>query len=175
MKTTATLLAGAALLVLSAPALSDDLPKRKSGLWELKATVSGQQPQTMLVCVEGTLEESAQQAARAEAKKSCSKNEIKREGDRVVINSVCKIGETTATTNAVFYGDFNSAYRADTRITYNPPVMNMSEQKTALEARWLGPCKAGQKPGEMFRPDGTKIEPPAPPPQQQQQQGQPRR
>ncbi len=166
MRTIPFLLGCAALVALTGPALADELPKRRSGLWELKTTVAGAPPQTIQVCVEGKLDESAQQAARAEAKKACSQNDVRREGDRVVIRSVCKIGETTATTDAVFYGDFNAAYRADTRITYNPPVMNMTEHKTALEARWLGPCKPGQKPGDMFLPDGTKIEPPAPPQQQ---------
>jgi hypothetical protein len=50
------------------------------------------------------------------------------------------------------------------KVTYSPPIMGMSSSRIAMDAKWLGPCKAGQKPGDMFM-NGVKIDPQQPPQQ----------
>jgi len=74
-----------------------------------------------------------------------------------VIDSVCKIGSTTATSHAVMSGDFSSAYRMESKSTYSPPLMGRAEGSAVIEAKWIGPCKAGQKPGEMIMSNGMKM------------------
>ena len=63
-----------------------------------------------------------------------------------------RLDATTATTDAVITGDFDSSYRNDMQVRYNPPQRGMSEMKMTQEARWLGPCKPGQKPGDIMMP-----------------------
>lgn len=143
--------------------LAADLPKRKSGLWEVKTSMPdmpSQGPQGPIqVCVDEKTDDLAQAAADAEAKKNCSKSEIKHEGDRYVIHSVCKDSGVTMTTDGVFTGKFDSAYRAEMKATYDPPIMNMKESRMVMDARWLGPCKPGMQPGELLLPNGQKIDP----------------
>jgi hypothetical protein len=87
-------------------------------------------------------------------KMSCSKNEVRKEGDKIVTDSVCKVGGSTATTHAVFTGKFDSAYKADIKSTYEPPMHGMRESSSMIEAKWLGACLAGQKPGDVIMPGG---------------------
>ena len=145
----------------SATVLAIDMPKRKSGLWEVRTSIPNMPAQQgpMQVCVDQKTDDLTQQSAEAEAKKNCSKSEMKREGDRFVVHSVCKFEGVTATSDGTFSGSFDSAYRAEMKTTYNPPMMGMSEAKIMMEAKWLGPCKPGQQPGDMILPNGTKISP----------------
>ncbi|MCY1510598.1 hypothetical protein D9M68_449800 [compost metagenome] len=87
----------------------------------------------------------------------CSKQDLRLEGVKLVIDSVCKIGPTTATSRAVMTGDFSSAYRVESKSTYSPPLMGRTEGTSVVDAKWVGPCKPGQKPGDMVMGNGMKM------------------
>ena len=36
---------------------------------------------------------------------------------------------------------------------FSPPMHGMSQSNMTLDARWLGACKAGQKPGDVIMPN----------------------
>jgi hypothetical protein len=148
-----------AVLCLCVQALAIDMPKRKSGLWEIKiAQDSSSRPaQAMQMCIDQKTDDMAQQMGASVAKQACSKQDIRREGGKIVGDSVCKIGETTATSHSVFSGAFEQSYRGEIRTRYAPPLMGKSESTTVIEARWIGPCAADQKPGDMIMPNGMKI------------------
>jgi len=114
----------------------------------------------MQACVDEKSDDLTQQQAQAQSKKSCSRNDIKHEGDRVLVHSVCQFDKTTATSDAVFSGRFDSGYRGDIKTTYSPPMAGRKETQITIEAKWLGPCKAGQKPGDVTI-NGTTINRPA--------------
>jgi hypothetical protein len=138
----------ALLIAGSAAAASFDPPKRKSGLWELKMQHE-KMPQVMQQCVDQKTDDMMKDSAQAKAM-SCSKNELRKEGANIVAESVCKVNSSTAKTRAVFSGNFESAYKVDSKSTYEPPLHGMREATTKMEAKWLGPCKAGQKPGDVM-------------------------
>ncbi|HEY7219560.1 MAG TPA: hypothetical protein VH985_14340, partial [Candidatus Binatia bacterium] len=58
---------------------------------------------------------------------------------------------------AVFTGRFDSSYKADIKSSYEPPMAGMKESSSMIEAKWLGPCKAGQKPGDIVMPGMPNI------------------
>jgi hypothetical protein len=148
---------------LSTAALALDLPKRKSGLWEIKTSMpdmpANMQQGPMKACVDEKTDDMTQQVADAEAKKNCSKSDIKRDGDRWLIHSVCKEQGITMTTDGVFTGKFDSAYKAEMKASYQPPIQGMSSSRMVMDARYLGACPAGMKPGELILPTGQKIDP----------------
>jgi hypothetical protein len=148
-----------AVIALATEAVAIDLPKRKSGLWDIKISrASGSRPaQTMQMCIDQNTDNMAQQMGENVAREACSKHEIRREGNKVVGDSVCKIGETTAITRTVFTGEFDRAYHGEVRTKYSPPLMGKSENLTLIDAKWTGPCQADQKPGDMIMPNGMKI------------------
>lgn len=131
-----------------------DMPKRKSGLWELKTNTSNSsKPNTMHMCVDEQTDDMLTNMGSGMGKKMCSKNELRKEGNKYIAESVCSFGSSTATTHSVFTGDFTTAYRGESKSTYQPPMMGMSEATTEIEAKWTGPCKPGQKPGDVIMAD----------------------
>jgi len=161
------LLAAVGLAATSGLAAAADAPARKSGLWEITNNMSGAyaMTQTMQQCVDASTDKLTEQGGMREAQKHCSKNEVRRQGGKVVTDSVCKFEGTTATSHGEFSGDFSSSYRGDINTTYNPPMQGMQGMKMSISAKWLGPCKAGMKPGDVVMqgmpgmPGGMKFNP----------------
>jgi len=144
------------LAAFSVAAAAVDLPKRKSGVWDITTSQGNGAPgPSATMCVDESTDDLAQQLAAGAI--SCSKQEIRREGDRYVADSVCRIGDSTATTRTVFTGSFASGYTADIQAKYSPPLMGMSEGRSRISAKWLGPCRPGQRAGDLTLPNGTTI------------------
>ncbi|GIK87236.1 MAG: hypothetical protein KJ018_07390 [Burkholderiales bacterium] len=140
----------------AAPVHAADLPRRRSGLWEITtsqpgapAAVSGQ------LCIDEKTDDLAQQLAQGAM--SCSRQQVRPEGDGWVLDSVCRLGESTATTRARISGRFDSAYQVDIDSSYEPPIMGMRGGKATVKARWLGACRPGQRAGDMTLPGGVTI------------------
>jgi hypothetical protein len=148
-----------AMMAVMGDGLALDLPKRKSGLWDIKIShASTNRPaQTIQMCIDQKTDNMAQQMGESVARQACSKQQIRREGNKIVGDSVCTIGETTATSHTVFSGEFDRAYRGEIRTKYSPPLMGKSENLTLIDAKWTGPCQSDQKPGDMIMPNGMKI------------------
>lgn len=151
-------LATVAMLAVTA-ATAADMPRRKPGLWQIETSMAaapGMGP--MKQCIDEKTDNFYQQFGEQHEDK-CAESDIKHLGDRILVHSVCKMGSSTATTDATFSGRFDSDYRGDIRIKYSPPMQGMSETSMAIAAKWLGPCEAGQKPGDIVLPNGMKINP----------------
>jgi hypothetical protein len=139
-----------------------DAPKRKSGLWEMKTQMSGM-PAAMpergpiQMCVDQASDNMMQE--RAKEKSNCSVMDVNRSAGKITIHSVCKYEDTTTTSDAVITGDMDSNYKNDMTIKYSPPRDGLSTMKITQEARWLGPCKAGQKPGDIMMPGMPAMNP----------------
>jgi hypothetical protein len=141
-----------------ASAASFNPPKRKSGLWEIKIlNAKAKGAHTVQQCVDEKTDDLMKNEAAGMENLSCSKNEIRKEGDKIIAESICKMDGSTAKTRAIFTGRFDSAYKADVRSTYEPPMAGTREALTVIEARWLGPCKSGQKPGDISIPGMPDI------------------
>lgn len=138
-------------------AASFDAPKRKSGLWEIKMSNAAAKGTTMQQCIDQSTDDLMKNNMAGTEKPSCSKNEMRREGDKIVTESVCKVGGSTATTRAVFRGHFDTEYKADIKSTYEPPLHGMKESTSVIEAKWLGACKPGQKAGDISMPGMPNI------------------
>lgn len=79
--------------------------------------------------------------------------DVKAARNRVTIHSVCKVEGSTATTDGVFEGSFDTNYKGTMKTRFNPPLQGMAESNMTQQARWLGPCKPGQKPGDVIMPN----------------------
>ena len=151
--TVSLLVFGLASVSLAGAALAGDMPKRKSGLWEINMRHNaspGMGP--MQQCIDQNTDNLMQQKAK-DSKQDCSVMDVKTSGSKVIIHSVCKIEGSTATTDSVFEGAFDSSYKGTMKTQFSPPMHGMSESNMALDARWLGPCKPGQKPGDVIMPN----------------------
>jgi len=152
----------AALLPCAAgagPSVAIDYPARKPGLWEMRTDDgSGKGAgRTIQQCIDAATDKAMREMGQGMGRTSCSKQDLHAEGGKLVIDSVCRMGNTTATSRAVMSGDFGSAYRMESRSSYDPPLMGRSEGTAVVEAKWVGPCKADQKPGDMVLANGMKM------------------
>jgi hypothetical protein len=156
----------AALLFLSlflaaSVAQAQDVPKRKSGLWELKRTTARTEGRERIVqlCIDQASDNALRQLAEGMRNESCKTDKLTREGTRMTVDAVCTLGRSqiTAKTHAVVSGNFDSAYKIESKSTYDPPMRGKTEGSAVLEARWLGACKAGQRPGDYILSNGLKL------------------
>ncbi|WP_371325384.1 DUF3617 family protein [Dechloromonas sp. ZY10] len=151
----ASLTVSALLVLASLPAGASELPKRKSGLWEITtrmqdapAGMPGAMP--MQICVDQGSDNLLQERSRRQS--NCPKLEVSRSGGKLLIHAVCQHEGTTVTSDSVISGDLEKQYRNEMNLRYDPPQRGMREMRMTQEARWLGPCQSGQKPGEMVLP-----------------------
>jgi hypothetical protein len=148
----------AALLPGAAGAV--DLPVRKAGLWEMKIvrTGSAMPEMTMQHCTDETTDKDMSTAVSPMAKDICSKQDIQKTATGYVSDSVCGVAGVTMTSHAEITGDFNSAYTVKTTSHADRGSAGAARDTTAtIEAKWLGPCKADQKPGDIIMAGGMKM------------------
>jgi hypothetical protein len=138
----------ALLGLVASTAFAQDTPRRKSGLWEITMT-SPQMPQPMTTqqCVDEKTDDLAARPQHGQEK--CSKQSVRREGGNVIVEAVCQIEGSTATSRGVFAGDFATSYRGEMVTRFSPPMHGMTEMKMSFQARHSGPCAPGQKPGAV--------------------------
>lgn len=149
------LLLGLSGLCLASVALSDsasagELPKRKPGLWEIKVNMDGVPNMGPIQqCIDQNTDNLMQQKGKSE----CSVMEVNTSGNRTTVHAVCKTEGSTATTDGVFEGSLDTAYKGRMKTRFSPPFHGMSESNMTQEARWISPCKPGQKPGDVIMPN----------------------
>ncbi len=158
---------GGALALVAANVAAVDLPTLKAGLWESRVAREGMQQKAaapMKMCTDASLQKEMMDAGMGQMKELCSKNDIRREGNKVYGSAECKLGESTMKSTSVttFTGD--TAYHIDIKATYDPPMAGKASGSTAIDAKWIGPCPAGMQAGDVLLPDGRKVNMRAAPP-----------
>ena len=153
-----------AILLPSLANAAFDVPARKPGLWQMTMTFEGSHipQQTMKHCIDAATDKQMNTLGGEMQKENCSKQDMQRVGNTIVVDSVCKIGTGgTSTSHAVVTGDFNSAYTVKADIKREggaiPGMPANGGMKMTVDAKWLGPCAADQKPGDMIMGNGMKM------------------
>ena len=147
-------------LLAAAPAdraWADDLPIRKTGLWEIKMARTGSPlpEMTMQHCTDETTDKDMNNMVSPMAKQICSKQDIQKTATGYVTDSLCSVGGVSIASHSEINGDFNSAYMVTT--TSHSDLGNKGTPRdtvTKIEAKWLGACKPDQKPGDIVMPGG---------------------
>jgi len=140
-------------------ALAVELPVRKAGLWEMKMVRSGGSipEMTMQHCTDATTDKQMS-TSFSPGKETCSKQDIQKTATGYASDSVCSVAGMTITSHAEIIGDFNSAYTVkSTSHSEGTPSGVPRDSTTTIEAKWLGACKADQKPGDIVMPGGMKM------------------
>jgi hypothetical protein len=152
----------AASLLALLPALdarADEMPLRKAGLWEMKIAKTGSvlPEMTMQHCTDETTDKEMSTTFSPMAKEACSRRDIAKTATGYVSDSVCGVGGVTMTSHSEVVGDFNSAYTIKTTAHSDKGAGGVHDISSSIEAKWLGPCKPDQKPGDIVMPGGFKM------------------
>jgi hypothetical protein len=152
-------IAGLCGLALACGALAAEPPVLKSGLWEV-ARGGSQQPERKsltTMCLDESVQAQMREFGMGAAKEMCTQSERRVEGNRMTVTATCALGPTTMKSSSVMTFNGNTSYHMDGSATYDPPMMNMKESKTSLDAKWVGACKPGQQPGDVTLENGQTI------------------
>jgi hypothetical protein len=149
---------GAAFLVVlicAAPAFAADFPTRKAGLWEMDTNTANGHAVKLQECVDAQTDQAMQSRFASMPQRNCSKRDVQKSADTITVNSVCTIGGQTMNNHMVITGSFDSSYTMTmTTQTQGAPI---PPRTVTMTAKWLGPCAAGQRPGDMIMPNGMKM------------------
>ena len=144
------------VLICAMPAFGAELPSRKPGLWEIKMNAENRAAgPTIRQCIDASTDQMMQQSAGALAQSVCSKRDVQRTATGITIDSICTMAGKTVTTHAVVAGNFDSAYTMT--VTPQGEALPAGTRTMTMSARWLGPCAADQKPGDMIMANGMKM------------------
>lgn len=144
-------------VMVALPALAGpvEMPDRKPGLWEIKVNAGAQMPaMTMQQCTDATTDKDMSSTFGPMAKEMCSKQDMQKTATGLVIDSTCTVSGVTSTSHTEIVGDFNSAYTVKVSTKGDGKI---PDSVTTMEAKWMGPCKADQKAGDIVMPGGMKM------------------
>lgn len=147
-----------AAVLFAIPAFALDLPPRKPGLWDMRMTVDGRSSPAMNAqhCLDAETDRLLNVTGADMTRGMCSKQDVQKVGDTFVLDAVCKFGPANTTTRSVVTGSFDSAYTVKVSSTSEGgPAPGKTDM--VIEARWTGPCQAGQKPGDIIMSTGMKM------------------
>ena len=151
-------------LLIPALASAQAMPMRKAGLWEMTMQMSApmQMTVTSKQCTDAS-EEKAGAAFRSNGPTMPGGVDCKAgvplpaPGGGWSYSSVCTMKSMTMTTSGVAKGDFNSGYHMESTTRMSPaPIPQLAESHMTMDAKWVGPCPADIKPGDMIV-NGRKI------------------
>jgi hypothetical protein len=148
-----------AVLVLAGvpPVLAAELPSRKAGLWEVSTSFESRNGAGITVrqCIDASTDEMMQSSAGPLARAACSRRDVQKVGDTVTIDSTCTLAGKTATSRAVITGSFDNAYTMT--VTSRSDALPGGKMAMTVVGKWLGPCEADQKPGDLIMGNGVKM------------------
>ncbi len=151
-----------ALAACASSAVAQEIPTRRAGLWEVTITHDGRKtpPQTMQQCTDAEADKLMNAFGGAISADMCSKQDIKKVGATLVINATCQIGPMKSTSQSIVTGDFTSNYTV--KVTSKLEGVPAAAQEaaggtTTIQARWVGACKPGQRPGDIMMPNGQTM------------------
>jgi hypothetical protein len=157
-----SILSFAVLAATSSSTRADDLdlPMRKAGLWDMKMRLTGGGAPTMSMqqCTDAATDKELRTIYSPLAKETCEKRTVAKTATGYTVERVCKRGDDTVTTHIDITGNYDSAYQAhlvsrtQDQSPDDPPASDLT-----LEAKYLGPCKSGQMPGDIIMMGGMKI------------------
>jgi len=159
---TAWLIAGAMMAGVAGMvvARADEMPTRKPGLWEIRMLDAATKAagMTMQQCTDAATDKDLTSNLSPMAKQTCSKNDVKKTAAGYMTDAVCTVNDMSMTSHSDVTGDFNSAYTVQvTSKVSGTSAGGPRETTMTVEAKWLGPCKPDQKPGDIVMPGGFKI------------------
>ncbi len=157
----ARLITGVAFLTAGA-AMADmkSLPHQKLGLWQQGYTVGGKNISDQ-VCLDAAAEAKLSALGAQLSNKACSSRQTTRNPNGSWhIDAICEVTPGLKTTSHIdVTGDFNTKFTAviNTTTTGAAIAAVNGAHRTVLVATWLGPCKPGQRGGDVIMSNGVKI------------------
>jgi Protein of unknown function (DUF3617) len=156
-KTVLVVLAFTAPAFAAAPA---DVPSLRPGLWEATAASASRTPPRPAVtrmCLDKHTQRNVLEQLVFAMPRMCSRYRYEMRGGRFVTDSSCTLGASTieGRTETTFFRD--TAYHTEVVGRVGPTGRLAEQQRAVIDARHVGACPAGMKPGDMVLPNGLTL------------------
>ncbi|HSM96543.1 MAG TPA: DUF3617 family protein [Rhizomicrobium sp.] len=152
-------IAATVLFVASAAsAQSAEFPARRAGLWDVTVTMESMKipPRTNTMCIDAASDAKLMKLGVASREAKCTSMNVSGMGSVRTIDSVCHMNGGEQKNHIVMTYSGDAAYHMDMQSQFSPPVAGHSQSHIVQDAKWVGPCPAGMKPGDMMI-NGMKI------------------
>ncbi len=148
---TITLLAGFTAGGVSAA----EFPQRRAGLWEIKSQATdaaGLAP--VQQCVGQNSDTASEHLDRTIGRRGyCDLGPFIRNANNAwIAQSTCRHRRKVVITRKIATGDFRNTYRIDTIVRSQRGRRTRTLVQDILQARYLGACRTGQRPGDLVTP-----------------------
>jgi hypothetical protein len=148
---------GVALLLVAAACGSlavraADLPHRRPGLWEItRINVDANNPARISkICIDAATETLLRDMGASVAKSICSKTAVSTSGNAVSVDSVCQLDRSRLTNHTVITFTSDTTYHHVAATHFDPPLFGRADSTSEMDGRWLGPCTADMRPGDVL-------------------------
>jgi len=144
-------------LVCVAPAAAADGPSRKPGLWEVKTRIETANAPALVVrqCIDAATDPMLQSIAGPIDPAVCAERNVRSAPNATTLDFKCTVAGKPATAHAVITGSFEDAY--ELAVTAQGEAIAGGQMTMLMEGKWLGPCAADQRPGDVILSNGMKI------------------
>ena len=150
---------GALLAVLvpahAARAGAADELSRKPGLWEVKTSIANATARVVRQCIDAETDQMLQSVAGPFNAGACQRSDAQHAADATTIDFKCNVAGKPATAHSVVTGSLDDAYTM--MVTAQSDGLPNGKMVMSMDGKWLGPCAAGQKPGDVILSNGIKI------------------
>lgn len=145
------------LVIFATAALADEIPPRKPGGWELVTKGEKIDDVKMKLCLDKATDKLFHDLGTDLVQKSCSRRDVKVVDNVATIDSECKVAGSKVTGVTVMKFDGDTAYHAEIKDHFEPPLLGKTDVATTQDGKWIGPCTDGMKPGDFSVGDGIKV------------------
>jgi hypothetical protein len=134
-------------------------PQRRAGYWEQTVSMAAPRAMTMKsqFCTDPTVEKRVSALGQAGPGQNCPPPTVVRTPGGFTFESTCQMAGRTTHTKGTATGDFQSSYRLVMDSQMTPPIAGQGSSRMQIDSKWLGPCPAGKKPGDMTMPNGMTV------------------
>ncbi len=142
------------LLTLEAVATPSGWPVRQPGLWQIDVQVGTAPPVQVRQCTSPEVDVDTFMSI-VPAQENCRRQVHRLAQDKWRVATVCEIHGHAAHGDVRFEGDPKKAYNGSYSVR-KPHQLPL--ETGSFRARYLGPCEASLKPGEMLLPNRVKVD-----------------
>jgi len=145
------------VLLCGAPPSAAEELSRKSGLWEVKTSIGNASAPARVVqqCIDPATDVMLQSVAGPFNPATCVRADVQHEAGTTTIDFKCTVAGKSATAHTVVSGSLDSAYTMT--VAAQSESLPNGKMVMTMDGKWLGPCAADQKPGDVVLSNGMKI------------------
>ncbi|MGN6515949.1 MAG: DUF3617 domain-containing protein [Rhizomicrobium sp.] len=141
------------------PASASDFPTRRAGLWEttMHLDQGGMGAMNTKMCLDANTDARMMKYGMSHQSSDCAPPNIQGMGSVRTVDVVCHMGGSTQKSHITIAYTGNASYHMDMQTVFDPPFHGQSKNHMSQDAKWMGACPAGMKPGDMQMPGGYTM------------------